>query len=462
MEPPVTGGWVVYDNSSCSGGNVTLPYAADLVVESGNVLTLSSAFVFLNADLTGEGELIGDDATIEYGTQPASLEYDANGNLQQGAGYHYEYNDANQLESVNQSGSTVAEYFYDHAGRRFKRIEYPSGGGNITTYYLGKEFETKVYSNGTEENTTYYYANGELVARKDQDGSKYYYHNDHLGGTHVVTNESYAIVERTRYYPFGRILREGNSRNLFTGQEWDNSIGMYYLVARYYNPIMRRFSQPDTTIPDVFNPQDLNRYSYVRNNPIIYLDSTGHSLSYFGLLFNIGGPKLDGGLGGFTLSGGLAAASKELFNPLSNSQSSLKSALSSTVSFYSKTGEGASTPTLSASFEAGWAPFMESTENFKGGTFDIGGDIGLGPSIGVGVSIPKNEDGSLNLINFAVEVTISPFSDINLPFPASLYVFNSETEIYDIIDMPSLIQYMADFMDKEIDPNPLPDGSKGS
>ncbi len=50
---------------------------------------------------------------------------------------------------------------------------------------------------------------------------------------------------------------------------------MYY-HARYYDAALGRFIQPDTIIPDLYNPQDLNRYSYVRNNPVRYTDPSGH------------------------------------------------------------------------------------------------------------------------------------------------------------------------------------------
>ena len=53
-------------------------------------------------------------------------------------------------------------------------------------------------------------------------------------------------------------------------------MGLYDYNARWYDPALGRFVQPDTIVPDPGNPQDLNRYSYVRNNPLKYTDSTGH------------------------------------------------------------------------------------------------------------------------------------------------------------------------------------------
>jgi RHS repeat-associated protein len=55
----------------------------------------------------------------------------------------------------------------------------------------------------------------------------------------------------------------------------DEDIGLYYYGARYYDPQLGRFIQPDSVIPDLFNPQSYNRYSYVLNNPLRYTDPNG-------------------------------------------------------------------------------------------------------------------------------------------------------------------------------------------
>jgi len=62
----------------------------------------------------------------------------------------------------------------------------------------------------------------------------------------------------------------------FTGQRLDDSTGLYYYGARYYDPALGRFIAPDTIVPEPGNPQALNRYAYVYNNPVRYTDPTGH------------------------------------------------------------------------------------------------------------------------------------------------------------------------------------------
>jgi len=86
-------------------------------------------------------------------------------------------------------------------------------------------------------------------------------------------------------------LRDSNSRGppstaqqkslsyRFTGQREEATTGLYFYNARYYDPALGRFAQPDTLVPDPGNPQALNRYTYVTNNPLKYTDPTGHYIS---------------------------------------------------------------------------------------------------------------------------------------------------------------------------------------
>jgi len=63
-----------------------------------------------------------------------------------------------------------------------------------------------------------------------------------------------------------------------TGQRLDDSTDLLYYGARYYDPALRRWVQADTLVPEPGDPQSLNRYSYVLNNPLRYTDPTGHCI----------------------------------------------------------------------------------------------------------------------------------------------------------------------------------------
>ena len=56
-------------------------------------------------------------------------------------------------------------------------------------------------------------------------------------------------------------------------------LGIYHYGARFYSQKLGRFLSADSMVPNLFNPQDLNRFSYVRNNPLRYTDPTGHMVA---------------------------------------------------------------------------------------------------------------------------------------------------------------------------------------
>ncbi|MEK6871675.1 MAG: RHS repeat-associated core domain-containing protein [Nanoarchaeota archaeon] len=141
-------------------------------------------------------------------------------------------------------------------------------------YFIGDDFIQVRNSSGVF-NTTYYYASGILLAENSSSGKRYY-HPDHLGSISLITNSTGSIVEETFYLPYGDILSGGSeSRYNYNSKEKD-STGLNYYGARYYKSTQGQFVQPDSIIQNAYNPQLLNRYSYVRNNPYRYTDPTGN------------------------------------------------------------------------------------------------------------------------------------------------------------------------------------------
>ena len=137
----------------------------------------------------------------------------------------------------------------------------------------------------------------------------WYYHGDHLGGSNVMTDRSGALVDHYEYYAFGKEKHNDptcsfNVSNRYTGQILDEDTGLYYYNARYYDPELGRFIQADSIVPSAGDPQTLNRYSYVNNNPLKYTDPSGH----FAFLAPILGALLTTGAVGAAIGAGLAAA----------------------------------------------------------------------------------------------------------------------------------------------------------
>jgi len=109
----------------------------------------------------------------------------------------------------------------------------------------------------------------------------YYYHHDNLGSSTILTDRTGQTVEHYEYSTFGQTSYQNNTSafpvsNRYTGQVFDDETGLYYYNARYYDPQLGRFIQPDTIVPGASNPQNLNRYSYVNNNPLNSTDPNGH------------------------------------------------------------------------------------------------------------------------------------------------------------------------------------------
>jgi RHS repeat-associated protein len=118
---------------------------------------------------------------------------------------------------------------------------------------------------------------------------------DHLGSTSAMVDATGAVVAQQYYYPYGA-NRGGAQSDLterrYTGQYQETGLagteGLYYYNARWYDAAIGRFVQADTIVPSPGNPQSLNRYAYVYNNPQGYTDPSGH----------IGDPDRDRTIGG--------------------------------------------------------------------------------------------------------------------------------------------------------------------
>ena len=109
----------------------------------------------------------------------------------------------------------------------------------------------------------------------------YYYHVDNVSSSNVLTDRNGNLVQEYVYSPFGNTTFVNNSAayavsNRYTGQIADDETGLYYYGARYYDPQLGRFIQPDTIVQSPATAQTFNRYSYCDNNPINFADPTGH------------------------------------------------------------------------------------------------------------------------------------------------------------------------------------------
>ncbi len=205
-----------------------------------------------------------------------TMTYDANGNMaskQKGSNLMlFIYDAENRLIEVKKNGVTTAKYEYDGDGGRVKKIV-----GSTVTKYVGALYEE---TNGVKTRHVFV---GDLKIASVTNLRPMYFHGDHLGGANVVTDKDGIKKEVTEYEPYGGFSRRDRygagaevASFYFTGQRFDEESGLYYYNARYYMPEIGRFITADKIIPSATDAQSYNRYSYTRNNPVNFIDPSGH------------------------------------------------------------------------------------------------------------------------------------------------------------------------------------------
>jgi len=207
------------------------------------------------------------------------------------------YTSFNMPQSMSQ-GSISAAFYYGPEHQRVKQISSVQGA----TIYVnpGNEgalfYEKDIKPNGSIEQRAFINAGGQAIAivKTTTAGnatttSTRYLHRDHLGSITAITDESGAVLERLAYEPFGKrrfangandpnhtILPVNTDRG-FTGHEMLDEIGLVHMNGRIYDPVVGRFLSADPLIQSPYNLQSHNRYSYVMNNPLGYIDPSGYS-----------------------------------------------------------------------------------------------------------------------------------------------------------------------------------------
>jgi RHS repeat-associated protein len=223
--------------------------------------------------------------------------------------YAYDANGA----VTNASGSSIAWYSYDLPGQ----IAHPNG--NSSAFYYGADrsryrqvaragttLTDRLYAadgsyerystGGVTGERSYVVADGAVVAVRSRVGSDpattVYLLHDHLNGLDGFTSSSGALLAKTSYSPFGsrrsgdwlsaapaasewQQIQSTTARG-YTGHEHLDNLGIIHMNGRVFDPVLGRFLSPDPYVQAPYDTQGLNRYSYVRNNPLRYTDPSGY------------------------------------------------------------------------------------------------------------------------------------------------------------------------------------------
>ena len=173
---------------------------------------------------------------------------------------------------------------YDAEGLRYEMEE----NGNLVQFIFNQEREVVTEEDST--GLTRLIRSTELIARSSESARTYYhYASDEMGSTTHIVDENGNVQNRYEYDAWGKIeVKEEAVPNRFTyyGQQIDPITQQYYLRARFYNPVIGRFTQEDT-----YRGDGLNLYAYCTNNPVYYADPSGYSAEICKLVY---GRVMDG------------------------------------------------------------------------------------------------------------------------------------------------------------------------
>jgi RHS repeat-associated protein len=213
-----------------------------------------------------------------------SYVYDCNGNQVTrtigGSTYNLSYDGENRLTGV--SGAATASFVYDGDGQRVKGTV-----SGVTTTYVHNYFE---WTGSTSSMKKYYYDGATRVAMRTgnstgQTTGLNWLFGDHLGSTSITADSGGNRSGELRYKGWGETRYNWGTTPTsyqFTGQRNESTLGLYFYNSRWLDPALGRFIQADPVVPNPLNSQSLDRYAYVLNNPLKYIDPSGHMCTEFG------------------------------------------------------------------------------------------------------------------------------------------------------------------------------------
>ena len=220
--------------------------------------------------------------------------YDANGAAVSASGTSISWLSYDLPQRIAHPGGNCSAFYYGPGRERYRQVASAGGALTETLYAAGGLYE-RVTSGGVTSNRNYIVADGRRVAVQTRQAgvapTTVYLLGDHLGSVDGVTSSSGELLTRTSYQPFGarrsgdwlgnaptagewRQIQAATPRG-FTDHEHLDNLGIVHMNGRVYDPVLGRFLSPDPMVQAPYDTQGLNRYAYVRNNPLRYTDPSG-------------------------------------------------------------------------------------------------------------------------------------------------------------------------------------------
>jgi len=225
--------------------------------------------------------------SVRYDGQTTQFSYDLRGNRLTGkdapvvdeTGTQYSFNSMNQLASSTR-GDVTTSYRYDPTGLRTSKSSPASG----KRYIYNQAGKVVAEADGNNQfQAAYFWGPDRMLIKKDSNGQYYLFLYNGHGDVVQILDASGRVMNEYEYDEWGSVLSQNETiANDFkyAGEMQDSETGLYYLRARYYDPTLGRFISKDSYEGSITNPLSLNLYTYVQNNPLIYVDPTGHETEW--------------------------------------------------------------------------------------------------------------------------------------------------------------------------------------
>ena len=214
------------------------------------------------------------DAVASYIGETSYYGYDRSGNLLNDGNATYTYDGFGRTAEVKMANGNSQINRYDAEGLRAEMEE----NGQLVQFLFNEEREVIAEETG---NDVIRYVRGLGIISSDSESARTYYHyvSDNQGSVRLILTDMANDRRIRNYYcydAFGESVishEDIHNRFRFNGEQYDPVTSQYYLRARFYNPVIGRFTQEDTYYGD-----GLNLYEYCRNNPVLYRDPSGHDV----------------------------------------------------------------------------------------------------------------------------------------------------------------------------------------
>ena len=191
--------------------------------------------------------------TLQSGNDSISYKYDSNGvrtsKTVNGVEYTYEYLNGHLMHETR--GEKVFDYCYDANGQLYAVSYKANSSTDAVTYYYAHNWRGDI--------TSIYDGDGNMVAK---------YEYDVWGNVLTVTDANNKSITDKNHIANLNPFR-------YRSYYYDSESGFYYLMSRYYDPVVHRFLNADGYFQSGDGILDTNMNAYCRNNPIMYYDPTG-------------------------------------------------------------------------------------------------------------------------------------------------------------------------------------------